>query len=370
MSDRLRVAAIGVVIDIEIADRGEAFLDRVRAAWADAATSSEGEPEAVVADRSELDDDAALAMLSTDVTLAALAARRGADLWMLHAAGLADHDGNVVVLSAASGTGKTTAARHLSRRFAYVSDETVAITAHGEVVPYRKPLSVIQPDSPHKLQVAPSAIHASHPLPARPRVARIVVLDRRPDGPEAPEVEPLDTATALELLAPQTSYLSDAPAPLHLVRHLLDATGGAVRVSYREVETLDATIDELLATPKVGDAARPRTQATSSAEGLEETVVSEAIRGYQRTPVVDALDLGDGRLAVLRRCAAGSRLHVLDGIGPSVWAAAPGRTIDEITDEVIAEHGRPDGADPAELVDAAVAQLIADDLLRAAEPQT
>lgn len=370
MSDRLRVAAIGVVIDIEIAARGEAFLDRARAAWADAVTSSEGEPEAVVADRSELDDDAALAMLSTDVTLAALAARRGADLWMLHAAGLADREGNVVVLSAASGTGKTTAARHLSRRFAYVSDETVAISAHGDVIAYRKPLSVIQPGSPHKLQVAPSAIHTSHPLPAPLRVARIVVLDRRPDGPEVPEVELLDVATALELLAPQTSYLSDAPAPLHLVRHLLDSTGGAVRVSYREVETLDPTIDALLATAKPGDVARPRAQAASAAEGPDETVVPAATGGYQRTPVVDALDLEDGRLAVLRRSAAGSRLHVLDGIGPSVWAAAPGRTIDEITDEVIAAHGRPDGAEPTTLVSAAVAQLVADDLLRAAEPQT
>lgn len=366
MSDRFRVAAIGAVIEIELTDRGGRFVEQARAAWADALYDGDAEPEAVVADRPALDDEAALAMLSTDVTLAALALRRGRPMWMLHAAGLADADGRVVVMSAASGTGKTTAARHLSRRLAYVSDETVAIADDGSVVPYRKPLSVIAEGVPHKVQVAPSALHGRLPLPDRLRVARIVVLDRRADGPEVPDVEPLDLASALELLAPQTSYLSDMPAPLHLIRELLETTGGAVRVRYREVDTLDAVVDGFLSVEPAREA-EPSPQVYEAHPAPEETTATD---GHRRAPVVDALDLDGGRLALLRRSDAGSRLHILDGIGPAVWTAATGRTVTEITDEVVAVHGRPEDADPRALVDAAVAQLIADDLLRPADAQT
>lgn len=365
MSDRLRIAAIGASIEIDVSRRGADFVARTRAAWTDALVADDGAADAVVSDRPDLDDEAALAMLSTDVTLAALAERRGLPLWMLHAAGLADAAGNVVVLSAPSGTGKTTAARHLSRRFAYVSDETVAITTEGAVVPYRKPLSVIAPDSPHKTQVAPSSLHGSQHLPVALRVAKIVLLDRRPDGPEVPEIEALDLGAALEVLAPQTSYLSDMPAPLRVIAGLLAATGGAVQVSYREVETLDAVIDAFLAAEQLR-ADLPTGPAPAAIAAPSES----AARGYERTPVVDTLDLGDGRLAVLRRSEAGSRLHILDGIGPVVWATAPGRTIGEITDEVIAAHGSPEGADAQTLVSAAVAQLTADDLLRSVTAQT
>ena len=364
MSDRLRIAAIGASIEIDVSRRGGDFVARTRDAWADALHAGDGVPDAVVSDRPDLDDDAALAMLSTDVTLAALAERRGLPLWMLHAAGLADGAGNVVVLSAPSGTGKTTAARHLSRRLAYVSDETVAITAAGAVVPYRKPLSVIEPDAPHKTQVAPSSLHGQHHLPEVLRVAKIVVLDRRPDGPEVPEIEALDLGAALEVLAPQTSYLSDMSAPLRLIADLLAATGGAVQVSYREVETLDAVIDAFLAAEQFS--ADPPTAPTHA---VSEEPSEGGDEGYERTPVVDTLDLGDGRLAVLRRSEAGSRLHILDGIGPVVWATASGRTIGEITDQVVAAHGSPEGADPQTLVSAAVAQLTADDLLRSGTAQ-
>lgn len=365
MSDRFLVAAIGAVIEIDAGGRGGDFVARARDAWADALIDAACQPHAVVAPRPALADDAALAMLSTDVTLAALEQRRGEALWMLHAAGLADADGNVVVLSAPSGTGKTTAARHLSRRFAYVSDETVGVCADGTVVPYRKPLSVIVAESPHKVQVAPSRLHDSAPLVEALRVAAIVVLDRRHDGPDTPVTERLDLAEALELLAPQTSYLSDAPAPLHLIRDLLDAVGGARRIRYREATSLDGPIEDLLAAAvAVPPAAPPSRSASPAFAGATPSVAAGA---YARTAVVDALDLEDGRLALLRRSQTGSSVHVLDGIGPAVWEAADGRTLAEITDAVTAAHGQPEGADARSLVAAAIARLRSDDLLRGHE---
>ncbi|MGW9268253.1 hypothetical protein [Microbacterium sp. NPDC055599] len=366
MSDRIRVAAIGAVIDIDASTRGPVFADRVRAAWSDALTDADGPLYSVVRVREGGDDDAALALLSSDVTLAALALRRGDALWMMHAAGLADADGRVAVLSAPSGTGKTTAARRLARRYAYVSDETVGVAADGTVVAYRKPLSVIEATAPHKVQVAPSSLHPGVPLSGAPRVAAVVVLDRRADGPDSPEVERLDLAQALELLAPQTSYLSDAPRPLHLIRDVLDRVGGAVRVRYREAETLDAVVAALLAEAPTGwesraDDAAPAPAPVAAEEG--------AVGALVRTAVVDALDLGDGRLALLRRTDDGSSVHVLDGIGPAVWRAADGRPLDDITAEVVRVHGRPEGADAGALVAAAAETLRTDGLLRRV-PQT
>lgn len=357
MPDRFLVSAVGAVIDIDVSRREPAFQARAHAAWADALYDGDRPADAVARVRPELDDDAALAMLSTDVTLRALEVREGDDLWMLHAAGLADEQGNVVVLSAPSGTGKTTAARHLSRRYAYISDETIAIDAQAAAIPYRKPLSVIEPTVRHKVQVALSSIDGGRPVPEALRVVKIVVLHRDPDGPEAPDVEELDAVTALELLAPQSSYLGAARAPLHLIDAVLRATGGAVRLHYREVATIDDTIAALLRTPRtdVAAIAPPRARLAPASSASEGTIV--------RADVVDELDLGDGRLAVLSGADEGAMLRVLDGIGPAVWRAAQGVTLAQIVTAVIAEHGAPDGVDPSVAVAAAVRRLIAEGVL-------
>lgn len=356
MPDRFLVSAVGAVIEVDVSRRDPSFQDRAHAAWADALYEGDRPADAVATDREELGDDAALAMLSTDVTLRALAHRKGDALWMLHAAGLADENGKVVVLSAPSGTGKTTAARHLSQRYAYISDETIGIDAHGGVIAYRKPLSVIQDDAAHKVQVALSGIDAARPVPEVLRVAKIVVLHRSADGPETPELDELDLVSALELLAPQSSYLGDTRSPLHLIHAILAATGGAVRLRYREVATIDETISALLRTEaaavEVVVAPRRRTAAETPMPG-----------GYLRAAVVDELDLGDGRIVVLRRSAAGTMLSVLDGIGPAIWDAAHGVTLDEIVAAVVTEHGAPDGVDATQTVDAAVQRLVADGLL-------
>lgn len=357
MPDRFLVSAVGAVIEIDVSRRDPSFQHRVYAAWADAVASTDRPAAATATDRPELDDDAALAMLSTDVTLLALAHRKGDGLWMLHAAGLADDDGNVVVLSAPSGTGKTTAARHLSRRYAYISDETIAIDADGGVVPYRKPLSVIQPDRMHKVQIALSSLDGGRPVPDSLRIAKVVVLDRSDDGPEVPEVEQLDLVSALELLAPQSSYLGDARAPLRSIAAILAATGGAVRVHYREVSTIDDVVAELLRTEvsTIDIADRDEPARAETADSVEAV--------FERAEIVDELQIADGRVAVLQRSDDGTTLRVLDGIGPTIWASAAGRSPEQIVAAVIAVHGAPEGLDAAATVDAALQHLVGDGLL-------
>ncbi|UJP08902.1 PqqD family protein [Microbacterium sp. KUDC0406] len=72
----------------------------------------------------------------------------------------------------------------------------------------------------------------------------------------------------------------------------------------------------------------------------------------------------DGRIAVLQRSASGGRLNVLDGIGPAIWRAANGTTLDDLVSVVTTELGEPpDGADAAQLVGAAVDELRAGGML-------
>ncbi|MFB8189668.1 hypothetical protein ACFC14_10115 [Microbacterium sp. NPDC055988] len=370
MSDRLLVNAVGAVIEIDASQRDEDFRSRVAAAWTDALHEGDRAADAIAVVPADTDEAAALSALSTDVTIKALAHRRHDPLWMLHAAGLATDDGRVVVLSAASGTGKTTAARHLSQRYAYVSDETIGIDDSGRVVPYRKPLSIIEQDAVPKAQVALSSIGGSHPLPGELRVAKIVVIDRSPEGPDEPEVDALDIADALALLGPQTSYLSDGPAPLQRIAALLAATGGAVRLRYREVTGIDGIIDDLLdvdlaPVPPIVPRIAPAPDTTASDTSALDTSALDTTPpdAYRRAETVDELVL-DQRVAVLRRTPTGGQVHVLDGIGPTIWTAtAGGSTLAQIVDAVVAAHGEPADGDPASIVQTAVQVLIDDGLL-------
>lgn len=355
MSDRFLVNAVGAVVEIDASQRDENFRARALAAWADALYEGDRPADAVAVVLADTEDAAALSALSTEVTIKALAHRRHDPVWMLHAAGLANDDGRVIVLSAASGTGKTTAARHLAQRYAYVSDETIGIDDTGRVVPYRKPLSVIEREAAPKTQLALSSIRGAHTLPDELRVAKVVVIDRSPDGPEQPEIEPLDIADALALLGPQTSYLSDGPAPLQRIAALLAATGGAARLRYREVTSIDGIIDDLLA---VEPAPVPPVITRTAP-----VVDASAADAYRRAETVDELVL-DSRVAVLRRTPSGGQVHVLDGTGPTIWtAAAGGSTLAQIVDAVVTAHGEPADGDPASIVQTAVQVLVDDGLL-------
>lgn len=357
MADRILVSAVGAVVEIDGTPLDEAQRELVRAAWTDALLRGDRQADAVVSANPRNDDERMLSQLSTDVTLAALAYRRG-EVWMLHAAGLANERGHVVVLVAPSGTGKTTAARHLAARYAYVSDETVAIDSQGGVTAYRKPLSIIPPGGGTKQQVPPSTFERGVQLSANLRLSKIVVLDRSEEAPEQPLVEPLDLAEALALLAPQSSYLCDTRAALRTVASIIAATGGAVRLRYREIDTIDALIDDLIAAvpPDAPLLPAPRADRDEVDPGADAD-------GHHRGTIIDALSLDDGRLALLQRESNGGHLRVLDGIAPALWRAAAGVERDRLRAAVIDAHGAPDDVDVDAVIDEAVSALEGEGLL-------
>jgi len=247
----VRVSALGVDIDLLVT--GELLSQAVRAAWRDALVDAPGgrcTQITVALGTHQMADvcggsiEEVLHHLSPAVTQVAIGHWAG-ELMMLHAAALADPEsGATAVLVAASGTGKTTASRTLGRRFAYVSDETAGITRDGLVLPYRKPLSIIE--TGHlKTQVAPSALGLL--ATAREcRIGALLLLDRQPDHAGPPTVTPVDTIDAIAAIAPQSSYLPSVERPLQRLAELVRLAGGAHRATYGEAADLEQPIADLL----------------------------------------------------------------------------------------------------------------------------
>ena len=248
--DRLQVRCLGV--DLVIHSTDAAVGAEVRRAWRDAEVASvspsalsvtvglEGGEEA-----SGPDVTGALHHLSPVVTRRAIEARVG-ELLMLHAAALADPlTGATAVLIAPSGTGKTTAARTLGKRLAYLSDETAGIDQNGRVLPYRKPLSIIE-SGWVKTQVAPSSLGLLH-TDRECHVSAVLILKRSLDHGESPIVAQLQTVDAIAAIAPEASYLASTPRPLQRIAEIISMAGGAYLATYGEAETLEPILIELLA---------------------------------------------------------------------------------------------------------------------------
>lgn len=181
------------------------------------------------------------------VTTMAITAR-ASSLLMMHACVLSHLDsGASVLLAGPSGAGKTTVAQVLGTSFRYVTDECAGIGDDHTVVPFPKPLSLVVGGSPTgvKDQVSPSSLGLLPP-PAEPRVAAVLYLDRRPEGPTEPSLERIRNVHALGMLCPQVSFVGSRPAPLRRIVALLDASGGLRRVSYRDAADLSAVLSELM----------------------------------------------------------------------------------------------------------------------------
>ena len=274
---------------------------------------------------------------------------------MLHAAALAlPETGATIVLAAESGTGKTTATRTLGTALAYLTDETAMIDPVSFALsPYAKPLSVLGPSGRR-----PKRQHAPDDLGLLPEVdgvlQRVAVLDRVRHGDEdvAACAEPATVGEVLPLLVPQTSSLCRLPRGLVTLCETLDRTGGAVRLVYREAADLVPVVQELLShAPEPAERGWDPLDdhelgASVPADDIDTLVPAGALR---RVAVDDGLFVEDGRLALLH----GTRLSMLDGLGPALWLLldAP-RTPEQLLD-LLAESG-PLPEDARERLDAAV----------------
>lgn len=351
------ISALGCAVRIDTSSLSGEEAQGVSHAWADAAwAAADGLPAVhrTVTLSADGVTESRLAALSQSVTLSAIEARRG-ELWMLHAAAVADDQGRVVAVIGPSGRGKTTASRALGAAYGYVSDETVAIDSRGTVLPYRKPLSVIERAGAPKAQHAPSAL-GLRGLPDAPlNLAALVLLDRRPDGPDEPIIENCDLGDVIADLVEQTSYLADLEAPLQTIAAHAAAVGGIRRVVYREAETLPDALAPLFRNPQPVSVIVPESRVKDAAESS----------GVYRGAYLDALALEEpDRIALLLPTQyGGALLRVLGGIGPAIWRAADGVQSEDLVPIMIETFGMPSDIDAAVAVAAAVTQLEDDDVL-------
>jgi hypothetical protein len=195
-------------------------------------------------DTDDASEDVLLERLAQELCDWAITARRE-DLLMMHAGAVAEPlTGAAVGLVGPSGAGKSTAVRTLGRRWGYLGDEVLAITSDVRVVPLPKPVSLILPGRSCKAQV-PAGDLGLVPAPKDPRLAALVLLDRR--STTSVDLVPVPTVDALALLAPQISYLGLRPQPLHWVADHLERVGGLLRVTYEECADLADVVGDLMA---------------------------------------------------------------------------------------------------------------------------
>lgn len=278
---------------------------------------------------------------------------------MFHACGLSTEDGRVLTLVAASGTGKTTAARTLATStFGYVTDETVVMDESLHIDAYPKPLSLLGEVDHHpgKVQRGPDEL-GLRSCPDRLRLGRVVILDRQP-GSERTVVEPVPLIDAMLDLIPQTSGLPSLARPLQRLAEAVDAGGGGLRLTYSEIGAAEPVLRDLMADP-----VEP---VTASWEAVEPGAAIAPLRdgrlvveAYQ-----DAIQAEDELLLLV----SGVPMR-LSGIGATIWRALRSNVVSHhLVSHVTAVHGEHPQA--VELVDQAVSDLQAAGAIARRRPQT
>ncbi|YAL83738.1 hypothetical protein ACMYYO_02730 [Dermacoccaceae bacterium W4C1] len=305
---------------------------------------------------------------ASQATTAGISFQRGKRL-MLHAAGLVDPDtGAAVALVAASGTGKTTASIRLAQSgMAYLTDENVALDEDLFALPYPKPVSVVlDPSDPfHKSQHGPDELGMAVATgPAQ--VGALVLLQRDPEREDPPSLEPEPPIDAVLALIPQTSSLLTLDRPLSRLSALLERTGGAQVLRYREITDAVPLLKELLSdldrqAPPV-TVLDPPAGRTVEPETLMVPVEAAQQGPWVQAPFTQALADGEDIMVLL-----GMSPIRLQGLGSTIWrACSQPRTDEELVQLCIAEHGDPGNA--AELVASATAALAEYRLLEPVTP--
>jgi len=182
------------------------------------------------------DQGSVIHYLSSTISVRAIEARAG-ELFMMHAAAVALDNGDVLGFVAPAGAGRTTVARVLGRHISYVTDETLAVTPQGDVVPFPKPLAIDAQDAwVHKEQWGPDALGLIPPPPTL-RLSHLFILERDPDAESEPSEVAVDASEALELVAAQCSYLTSMPDGRERLAALL-ATVHVSQLRYHEALSL------------------------------------------------------------------------------------------------------------------------------------
>lgn len=227
------------------------------------------------------------------------------------------------------------------------------------VVPYRKPLSLVREGLP-KEQVSARESHLTD-LPGAPlKLAKLVILDRLPEGPAG--FTHVELSEALPAMFKEMSYLRDFDRPLQHLATIVQQTGGALRLTYSSARDILPLIPGLLAHSAPAEPWEPSLGVTpaDSASGSG----GPAAR-LTPVPALDAIDLGH---AVMLFSTDGV-VRTLGGLGPDVWRAAlQGLTPEEAFASLVEQYGVPEGLDPQHQFDLVIQELTRAGILSSSSP--
>lgn len=359
MSDRLVVTVLGVIVEIDLAGVDEALRDEIAKAWhEDSRPAAAATPVASVVAVQGTEADVAAA-LERDVIRAAQHHRRR-DAWMVSVAALANSRGAVTLVCSPESPDVREIMRRLSEKYTPLADELVAIDAHGAVIPLRHPRHV--PSAEVRTAASMESAGSESPVaPFGPRIAGIVMLEHS-EGHVQPVVELLNREEALLALVRASRQLCGLEAPLRTIDSVLEAIGGAIRIRYESVASLDPALEELVrdrvqrtpvipSTPPIGSWSRAHFRPSSHTR--------DAMALY-RAPVVDALPLPGGRMAVLRDAYG---VRVLSSAERAVWERAEGVSADVLTAHTDDTRGQPGSARSQGAAGETVGAMLEDGLL-------
>ncbi|MGO3527978.1 MULTISPECIES: hypothetical protein [Glutamicibacter] len=324
------------------------MLTRLTKAWSDSpepVTCLREQPLVELGDVTESNFEQIHSAMSTNVTLAALKFHAGTSL-MLHAGGIAREDGRVAVIIGPSGRGKTTTVRHLGQHFGYVSDETITITPTGEILPYRKPLSVVTEGHTHKLQISPSDLGLL-PLPeAKLSLGSMVLLERAMNGESESRISTMGFARGIATAIEQSSYLIELDRPLAVICAAAASVGGIRLLTVGEQSRIHEVAEQLFE-----NAPAPRWMRVMPVSREQD---SEQV-AYLPAAVIDAVECEDGTVVFTES----RRVIVLEGIGPQIWrAACLAENWKELVARIEQHHGQAPNGDSKATIQSVAADLL------------
>jgi hypothetical protein len=366
-TNRLQVVALGVHVSVELGDELSADeMHQLHDIWTPAIgdvsktevflSAGITTPKSPKSYQVSGHDFRSLASaLSTQVTLAAIEERKR-DLLLIHACGLADRRGRVTAFVGPSGRGKTTLASKLGKSWAYVTDETVGIDVDGRVLPYRKPLSIIESGSvpgTHKKQVSADDLSLL-PLPGTDLIiSAIALIDRQPDLEGPPVIRPLSLVDAIVKLVPEVSFLSELDKPLQRIAQLFVDLGGAFSVAYRDASDLLPYLKEFVDTKRQDDGVLAWSPLNTT-PSLPNPLGRQQAAVYSRVQPDDGITVNHEFLMLHH-----GQVRLITGIGPAIWKALEvTSTLSELTVKVVHQIGVPTGDNALEKVSEALTLLV------------
>lgn len=276
---------------------------------------------------------------------------------LLHAGAVVHPELGTVLLVGASGAGKSTSATQLGRTGGYLTDELTILDPESfELSPYPKPVSRHDPDLGAKRDHALPDL-GLHPVPGPPAPSTsaqdaasapsmVVLLDRireDEDGERSRAVR-VPLPEALVRIVPQTSSLWMLPGGLSALAALLETTGGALEVRYREASELE---ELLRGAPPGASGEATEIEGRDGPDAVEDGQV--AIAPFRQALAVEA------GVFVLGRSEA---VH-LSGLAALVWDLLQDSgtlTRAELEEQIVQELG--EHPESAALLDAALAELL------------